>query len=294
MTYTKMNVEEFGRQLIETGDLDPVYIALAGCEWPEEKLHRWLMAYWCFYHAGAASYISDAEGDEYWQRMVIAAQNTYGCPVGDRWPRASERRHFRGEKCIRAVHALREDGLDNIFGRLERAAPDYQAVAKEVGSWPQFGPWMAFKVADMLERVCGVPVDFNLNSVTMFDDPKKAALMVWRKHAGLPDSARSKVPDQTIKAVVHHLIVELGDLSAPPARDRPVDYQEVETVLCKWKSHMNGHYPVGNDIREIRRGLEAWASVSDSAREFLHHMPSLEASASGDSAETPAGDKVPA
>lgn len=294
MSYEKLGVEAFGRQLIETGDLDPVYIALAGCEWEPERLQRWLMAYWMFYHPGAASYMADASTEElFWNRAGNAARNETPSPLDGRWPRASERRHFRGQKAIDAVAELRRTPLADIFARLEAAAPDYKAVAKAVGELPQFGPWMAFKVADMLERVCGVHVDFDLNSVTMFEDPKKAALMVWRKHAGLPDSARSKVPDQTIKAVVHHLIVEYEGLSAPPHRDRPVDYQEVETVLCKWKSHMNGHYPVGKDTREIAEGLEAWAEVSESARELLHHMPA-DASAAGDSAGEPLGDKVEA
>lgn len=306
MTYEKLGVEAFGRQLIETGDLDPVYIALSKCEWDEKRLQRWLMAYWCFYHPGLASYMSDIESEvgdgpldeqDFWSDMSVAAENNIPSPIGGRWPRASERRHFRGQKAVDAVHELRRDGLDNIFTRLERAAPDYRAVAKEVCSLPQFGPWMAFKVADMLERVCGVPVDFNLGSVTMFDDPKKAALMVWKVKAGFDpysDAIKPKDPERAIREVVEYLIEEYKDLSAPPARDRPVGYQEVETVLCKWKSHMNGHYPVGNDIREIRRGLSEWVDVSDTAREFLHHMPSLEDSTPGDSAGAPPGDRVAA
>lgn len=52
-----------------------------------------------------------------------------------------------------------------------------------------------------------------------------------------------------------------------------MNIQEVETVLCKWKSHMNGHYPLWNDIREINGGLEPWAGRCSAARAFLNHMP---------------------
>ena len=51
------------------------------------------------------------------------------------------------------------------------------------------------------------------------------------------------------------LIKALGTYQAPPQMDRPINIQEVETILCKWKSHLNGHYPTGNDIAEVRHGL---------------------------------------
>ena len=55
--------------------------------------------------------------------------------------------------------------------------------------------------------------------------------------------------------------------------ERPVGLQEVETILCKWKSHMNGHYPLNNDIMEIRHGLKDWLPVSALARAFYDAMP---------------------
>jgi hypothetical protein len=39
--------------------------------------------------------------------MLTAAQNDEPSPLGGRWPRASERRHFRGAKCVKAVEWLR-------------------------------------------------------------------------------------------------------------------------------------------------------------------------------------------
>lgn len=297
VTYQKLEVEAFGRALIESGDLDPVYIALNGCEWDEERRQRWLMSYWLFYHPGAASYMADASTEElFWNRVGNAARNETPSPLDDRWPRASERRHFRGQKAVDAVAELRRTPLADRFAALEAAAPSYPALARVVCSWPQFGPWLSFKAGDMLERCLGVPVDFDLGSVTMFDDPKKAALMVWKVKAGFDpysEGIRPKDPARAIREVCEYLIDQYKDLSAPPARDRPVGYQEVETVLCKWKSHMNGHYPVGKDTREIAEGLRAWAEVSDSAREFLHYMPA-DTSAPGDSARPGVEDKVPA
>ncbi len=297
MTYEKLSVEAFGAALLESGDLDPVYIALTKCEWPEERLRKWLMSYWCFYHPGSASYMADATTEEtFWALMTQAAENDAPAPMGGRWPRASERRHFRGGKAAQAVTGLRSRGLADIFAGLDTRAPDYSQLSKYINSWPQFGPWMAFKVADMLERCCGTPVDFNLGSVTMFDDPKKAAVMVWKAKLGhdpYTDKIRPKDPELAIREVVEYLIGHYTGWSAPPALDRPVGYQEVETILCKWKSHMNGHYPLGKDTKEIREGLAEWAPVSESAREFLHWMPA-EGSAAGDSAVSGGEDKVAA
>jgi hypothetical protein len=55
------------------------------------------------------------------------------------------------------------------------------------------------------------------------------------------------------------LIKELGDLRAPPRYERPINIQEVETILCKWKSHLSGHYELGKDIIEVRHGLLRYA-----------------------------------
>lgn len=284
MTYDRLSIEDFGRALLETGDLDPVYIALAKVEWPEVQRKRFLVAYWLFYHPGAACYMSQSHpasahpGIDFWVWVDRAARNEIASPIGDRWPRASERRHFRGDKAVRAVEELKRrfPGGHELVDLIASAAPDYNRVFNFVCSLPQFGPWMAWKIADMLERCMGVHVDFNIDGMTMFDDPKQAALMLARQRVGLPDNAKFKDPAATVRRVVEHLIEHFSGFSAPPAHDRPVGYQEAETILCKWKSHMNGHYPVGKDCREIREGLEAWVEVAPSAAEFLHWMPTGE------------------
>ena len=284
-SYPILTVEEFGRQLIESGDLDPVYIALSKVEWSDAQRKRWLVAYWLFYHPGSASYMCTGEGEYFWNRVANAARNEDNTsPLDGRWPRASERRHFRGDKCVKAVAELRKrfPKAEDMVDFIADAAPDYKAVFNRVCSLPQFGPWMAFKIADMLERVEGVPVDFNLDSVTMFDDPKRAAIMVWKIKAEMDpkdDRVKPKDPARAVRDVVDYLIDHFKDMTAPPAHDRAIGYQEVETVLCCWKSHTNGHYPVGNDIVEIGKGLREWAVESEAAREMLHYWPVIEQSA---------------
>lgn len=280
--YERLSVEDFGRQLITSGDLDPVYIALRRVDWAPAQVQRWLVAYWCFYHCGLASYASSHVGVVFWNALHTAAINTTASPAGGRWPRGQERRHARGGQGMRMVHDLAtqystpEDFVKYVSTRSSpmttgTTQPEpFMNLADRVMEHTLFGPWMAFKVADMVERVLGMPVDFEHAHVFMFKDPVKAALMVWRQKCQIDTIAEPKNQAAVILEVVKYLIEEFKDLKAPPDQDRPIGLQEVETVLCCWKSHMNGHYPLFNDIDEIFEGLGGWGTAAD---QFALAMP---------------------
>ena len=108
--YPRIGIVEFGHKLFESGDLDPIYVALLGCLKPGPQQTRWLIAYWLFYDAGFASWASDQ--DDYWGALLTAAQNETLTPYGERWPRGSERRHFRGVKATEVA-----DMIDAVVGR---------------------------------------------------------------------------------------------------------------------------------------------------------------------------------
>jgi hypothetical protein len=244
-----------------------------------EKLCRFLFAYWCFYSAGAAAYMADGDlgPDDYWGRMLRAAYNTVETPVGGRWPRGHERRHFRGPNAVTAVdwymnkwgdpvrilnYFVTGSAMDGDWDRITHLP--FPRVAKRVKEIKQFGPWMAFKVGDMLERVCGVPVAFDNADVFMFDSPMEAAQLVAGQHG------RSELPKgQQAQFAVNYLNAQFSDLAAPPKYDRPIRLQETETVLCKWKSSLSGHYPMGLDSGELREGLTVWRQVSPTAGRLL-------------------------
>jgi hypothetical protein len=273
-SYERLPIEEFGRRLITTGDLDPVYIMLSKMDWLDEgQLRRWLLAYWLCYHCGAASYLSELEGHKFWSELKVAAENVDPSPIGGRWPRASERRYWRGEAALKSVAHLTglyekpEDFVGSIQVQADMATGGmpYERLAELVKKHHLFGDWITFKIADMMERVVGMPVDFNQALVFMFKDPRQAALKLFREKQQLPDSAKIKDEEWAIGLVVDHLTQEFSDLKAPPNEDRPIGLQEVETVLCKWKSHMNGHYRPGKDTHEIGLGLEEWSEVSHTA-----------------------------
>jgi hypothetical protein len=268
--YEKLDIKEFGEHLLRSRDLDPIYCALVDSKMSRTQLHRWLLAYWVFYHAGVAP-------ATYWGRMKMAALNLEPTPFGARWPRGHERRHMRGRNAVEAFDGLVQRYMD-APERFVEAVTDSTCggVMRKVQFHRGFGPWIGFKVADMLERVCGEVVSFEHAEVFVFKDPKQAALLLWRKRNGLPENAKPRDEQFVLESVVRHLINEFANenrWTAPPSGDRPVGLQEVETILCKWKSHLNGHYPLNNDINEIRAGLQPWLQHSETARVFLEAMP---------------------
>jgi hypothetical protein len=233
---------------------------LSGMTWP--TLRKWLLAYWCFYHVGVASWIADGQelalGDGYWDRMAEAASSSS-------YPRGTERRHFRGAKASAAVEWFRGRGLNYLFGQLAHSPVDLtlRTVTLTVTRWPQFGPWIAFKVADMLERLGVVPVEFSAADVfRMFESPRKGALEVaWRY-------SREKGEADLLEWTYNHMVQLFGHYSAPPSGNRKVNIQEFETILCKWHSHLTGHYHIGKDTHEIHEALERY-SDSEVSQQLL-------------------------
>lgn len=285
--YEKLSIGVFGAHLLGTNDLDPVYVALRRMNLPQAQLHRWLLAYWCCYSTGAASYLSEFEGREFFEMLNHAAENVRPTPFGERWPRGHERRHWRGAQATSCVEYLinrYDERPEDMAAYCAGEGGTFQEVSKRVQEHRLFGPWIGFKVADMTDRVLGKPVSFDNAAVFMFKDPYKAALMQYELNQDIPlitDPSGSVVCQRgdDLPMIVDHvasfLINQFSGCDAPPLGDRKVNTQEVETILCKWKSHMNGHYPLFNDINEIRSGCAPWAKHSKTAEAFLAAMPEV-------------------
>jgi hypothetical protein len=243
-----LGVIPFGRALVESNDLDPVYCVLHGALLDPYPLKKWLLAYWCFYHAGTASWICTGN---YWGRMGEAAGSKL-------WPRGSERRHFRGKNAAKSVSYLESVGVTDLF-RPILTNHTVSSLTDYVRTWVGFGPWIAFKVGDMVERLGLAEVSFADGDVFLFDSPREGAEMVCKRYSTSPQ----KNPGAW---AVKHVLEGLKDLKAPPRYERRLNCQEAETILCKWKSHLNGRYEVGHDTAELRRGLLRFAKCKTSQR----------------------------
>src|SRR5262249_10601877 len=141
---------------------------------PEPQLCRLLFAYLCFYNLGASAWLSEHEGKDYWGWMEKAAANETPTPLGGRWPRGSERRHFRGTKCVDAVKRFTKRYAPEAPVRGLTTLPTEKMIIAQVCKWPMFGTWAGFKAADLVERVYGAPVKFDPNLRLMYDAPLAA------------------------------------------------------------------------------------------------------------------------
>lgn len=264
---TKLNVKEFGKALLDSNDLDPIYVMLhdSGLDLTTKKL--WCLAYSCYYHAGVASFCAE-DPKLFYKRLRLGHD--------EKWPRGAERRHFRGgtsdyvtswlaeayKNPAHAVNFLVGEPYTYLGKKYPALSPNeltFQDVTARVKSWKYFGPWIAFKWADLIDRVLGFPVDFSNCHLDIYEAPKQGAQLV----------AEYYKKDWSVQKVVAKLEQHFKEYKAPPFYDRPVNVQEVETVLCKWKSHLNGHYPPGKDTEEIFEGLNDWGDLAKHLQKFL-------------------------
>lgn len=283
--YDRVSIEDFGKHLLDSGDLDPIYKALYELNLPMVQRQRWLLAYFCFYNAGLASFLSEQGGDQYWTTFRVAAANLAatpapigGQPHNGNWPRGKERRHFRGAQATKATDELSTKYSDPAFAfnhliRVSDQEPiSFSVISARVQEWRGFGNWISFKVGDMIDRVGVAKVSFSFADA-MYDEPRKAALMQWKIMHGAPQESTIDDEKAAVQEVVDYLIKHFSTYLAPPLGDRPIGYPEVETILCKWKSHLGGHYPFFNDMDEIAAGVAPWVKTCDTARRFAEAMP---------------------
>lgn len=283
----RMSIETFGSYLLRSRDLDPIYVMLSSAKAQGlltfEQLHNWSVAYWCCYHAGVASFLADTHrSDVMWEGLQDVAENH-----SRRWPRGTERRHFRGANAVNLIADLESkypkpsdlvryladgmmpnDAIPTTPFPMSHCKPrTFKVVAERAQQHVGFGPWIAFKIADMLERVMGYTVDFSDCLLGVYRDPVRGAHLACEHWCG--DEAKGWNDLGCLNYAVNRLMDTFGDEVATGGCPRFINIQEIETILCKWKSHMNGHYPPGKDTKEIRHALQGWGSLAEQLSTFL-------------------------
>ena len=108
-------------------------------------------------------------------------------------------------------------------------------------------------MADLAERL-GLAVIKFPEDVALYEKPRDALELLGGD------------PKQQWRRLLEHFAA----FPAPPRFERPCNVQELETVACKFGSHVNGHYQIGHDIKEIRHALIGWGATAD---KLLQHMP---------------------
>ena len=271
--YQRLAIEVFSRHLLQTGDLDPVYIALNACGWTEAQRLRWLVAYIAFYHCGAACYLSQFVGAAFWDEVRRATVNEAPAPIGARWPRGHERRHFRGRQAMTAVDqwAARWCQPEGMFAYMAAVAPSFADVTARAKEHRSVGDWLSFKIVDLVDACLDGHVDQRDAEYFLYERPRASLVRVWRERF----EREPKNEMSAAKEMIAHLQAELRDCTIPHKPGRPIDLFCLETVSCKFASHLSGHYPLYNDIREIRKGLQPCRHSCNEVDQFEAVMPPL-------------------
>lgn len=239
-----MNILEFGDAKLALQDIDPLYRALRQLKgWSQSRLCEFTLAFVSFDHAGLACEI--CETPSYWDGMLLAAKSKVrGAPRRYFFPRVAE-------------PAIRE--LIGRYGTARNAlaalAGPYAQAEQVMATWPYYGPTAWFKMADMAERVCGIPIDF---SAVGMRDIMSNAMVTKGVHKAMKSLDLTR-PEQLLRAMRNHKWRTL----AGPLFDRRLNIQEFETILCYY-SHDDGknkHLP-GMDIENIIGELQGWGPLS--------------------------------
>jgi hypothetical protein len=257
----RLGAVEFGRQLLQIGDLDPLYIALYEAELPKPILCKWLLSYFCFYSAGVSCWVVAQK--DYWKAMEIIPAS------GTDFPRGAERRHFRGKLAVEAIQRLQEEHVDPVewVSWVGKVGPAVKPIVKRVKLLYGFGDWVSWKVPDMCERLGVMDARFEDDDID---------LMFSSSIQGATEISNRYCPSQNpVMAGHRYLIRKLGTMLAPPDYQRRINVQETETICCKWHSHLGGHYPVGKDTIEIKHGLLKYKE-SPVAQQLLKTINRLE------------------
>ena len=244
----KYTLTEFGEELLKLEDLDPVYPVLRPYAIADrERARRIVLAYALFYDIGAALYLASQK--DFWAVVHIAAVNEEATPHGTRWPRAAERRHFRGEKCVNAVNELARafPEPEGLVETLIEPGGELKEVIARLSVLPQFGPWIAFKLADIGERVLEAPIRFPQELDGSLYSSPLATVRLLAEREGVR-------PEEIWDRALHYF----GKFSAPPRHERGCGAQEIETVFCKYGSYLKGHYYPGKDTKEVLHSLKLW------------------------------------
>jgi hypothetical protein len=143
-----------------------------------------------------------------------------------------------------------EERVDELI-RLPRGynSLPLKVVMERVEKWPMFSTWAAFKAADMIERLTETEVNFPIDVLTFYKEPRAGLEMI----------------EGDVEENIQTLLDHFGRFTAPPSRgrnSRQCGIAEIETVLCKNRGHSHGTYWPGKDIREIRHGLKGWGATA--------------------------------
>ena len=238
--------------LVDTyvGDIDPTYWAIyrAAQEWSPGWAAKFCVGMLAYYHMGTAARAADFDGAEFWD-CLADFYNTA--------PRASERRHQRGELGHRSLASMKKWSFEptEFFEEM----PDTYAGVVSICSnhLVNFGPYFQLKICDYMDRCLDLPIrSYHGLAHNLPTLPAKAAIM--------------RYPSLGAAAAFNQCCIDIPfGLLAAPLFERAVGPAEVETILCDWKRAKTGSSWIGADIAEKRAALAGYGPKADEMAKWL-------------------------
>lgn len=229
-----------------SGDIDPVYPVLQHLQyelhWSPDDLVWACLMHGAWYDFGTT--LLAMEWLHRYPRRAVAQAARHG------WPTGVERRGHRGGSVALWTH-LR--GLQANVPALIHQGEAYQWAHRltegETGvegwgrvidaalSIPGNGRWAAYKQAELLQKVVGLPIAAPDAGHRYSTGPRKGMARLFQ---GVP-MGQTKAEIELLDRLTYWLAAFLGE----------PDIAAVETSLCDWNSLARGNYYLGHDIDQM-------------------------------------------
>lgn len=244
----------FGRHLIRSMDIDPVYPVLVKLhdqmDTEESYWHSLLYVGWYHLPVAHSAWLRWPRPRD--KRMYT---NRKWMEQASKWPTGIERRSNRGGKVFQHLEAFCKAtdhvSLEQWFRTGMVKAP---TLAKRHQNWRVLnerlqaiwgnGRWAAYKHCEILRRVHGLPVEAPDMGHRHSSGPREGLETLYGPLEGQGE------------AVIAVLDARGRDLQKRlKEAGLRADIEELETILCNWKSLLKGKYYVGHDIDEMQEQL---------------------------------------
>lgn len=264
---------KFAKHLKRSEDIDPIYPVLRelhsmhGLSEEEALWHSFLYVAW---YNLPVSHAVFALASEPRSKLAYKGRIT---KFAKTWPTGIERRSNRGGKVFQHIEAFCQvtdhTSLAEWFRNGFIEAP---TLAKREANWRMInerlqavwgnGRWAAYKHCEVLRRVHDFPVEAPDMGHRFSSGPRKGLATLYGELEGQGEAVIA-----VLDAQGRHLQERLYHMGLG------LDVEELETVLCNWKSLLGGKYYVGHDIDEMQEQIEVASErglLDDRLREELY------------------------
>lgn len=237
----------FHQQMVETDDLDAAYPALKEIgrllNLGKEDLTWLVHVYVAYYDMGSALNCFEENPQPRVPSNLILSKY---CGIN--------RRGHRDPKCLKrhfeSLVSISENngGLYAWITKYLTGDPErsWKAILEPLQMIYGNGRWAAYKVAEMLQKVIGLPIQAPDMSHAHSTGPRDGLAYLY---SDLPTG--NKAADiATLDAVSQDLLQKVA------AQGASAKIEEVETSLCSLKSLINGQYYIGEDIDKMQESLD--------------------------------------